>query len=156
MFLWKVGGGNISIFSFSAIYAPFSSNLRHNKIQANQSRKMEQKYYFTCNIRNISKTSLLCSVHWVSQDVTAGSGDHCALQWHSVHSHQQRCSLQRPVTILPLTTCSGGGNKAAMTTPAHIWCLCSHPVTVFMGHKMIAGHFSDGRVQNAGRLLKWL
>lgn len=40
-----------------------------------------------------------------------------------------------------------------MATPARIWCLGSHPVTVFMGHKMMAGHFSDGRVLNAGRLL---
>lgn len=57
-----------------------------------------------------------------------------------------------PVTILPLTTCSEGGNKATMATPAHIWRLCSHPVTVFMGQEMMAGHFYDGWVQNAGKL----
>lgn len=112
-------------------------------------------YHCVDDIQNSSKTSLLCSGRWLSQDVTAGCGDHCALQWHPVHSHQQHRSLQRPVT-LPLTTCSrvevsgwgsgGRGAKQVMTTPAHNLCLCCHPVTVFMGHKMIAGNFSDGQV----------
>lgn len=66
----------------------------------------------------------------------SGCSDRGTLQWHSVHLHQRRRSLQRPATILPLTTTCSGRNRAAMATPAHIWHLCSHPVNVFMGHKM--------------------
>lgn len=133
-----------------------SSNLRHNKIQANQSRKMEQKYYFTCNIRNIKDISAL------QRPLSVTGCD--SRQWRPLCSAVTLCPLAS-TALFPTAACHysafnhllrGGGNKAAMTTPAHIWCLCSHPVTVFMGHKMIAGHFSDGRVQNAGRLLKWL
>lgn len=161
--MWKSGGGTTEIEKrFKTLCYSFcflSSNVRHNTIHSNQavnlflfkSRMMEHQCYCTYNICNISKTSLLCSVHWVSQDVTAGCGDHCALQWHSVHSHQQHCSLQRPVTILPLTTCSGGEIKqlwqhlptsgaSAATQSLFLWVTRWWLVIFLMaGCKMLAG-----------------
>lgn len=82
----------------------------------------------SAHICDFSKTFLVCRV---SQDVTAVCGDHCALQRHSVRSHQRSRPLQPPVTVFRLQPPAGGGSKAAMTTPAHIWTAAVAP---FMGH----------------------
>ena len=91
-------------------------------------------------IQSVSKTSLLCSVHWGSADVTVGCRDHRALQWHSVHSHQQHHFPTAACHCSPLTTCSG--RRRHLPTSA---ASAAAQSLFFMGHQASAGHLSDGR-----------